>query len=195
MKKSFRAFFFAALTAVSFHCAAGDIAYKADDNGNVVYTLMLEGLPHSASDVYWAAKKYLESAYKHTKYKITYDSAEDGIVVGTGSFQQFYQGGNVVKVITFNVDFQLRVDAKDNRARLQLIAKDYTMSTLNDLGSNEKANVSIVTVAPIADNKDNKKLYKNAFEAMSEIAAKAMNEAAESIKSFTPSVRVSKEEW
>ena len=195
MKKSFRAFFFAALTAVSLQCAAGEMTYKADDNGNVIYTLMLEELPHSASDVYGAAKKYFDSAYKHTKYKITYDSAEDGIVIGTGSFQQFFQGGNVVKVITFNVDFQLRVDAKDNRARLQLIAKDYILSTLNDLSANEKTSVSIVTVAPIAENKDNKKLYKNAFDAMSELVAKTMNEAAESIRSYTPSVRVSKEDW
>lgn len=172
-----------------------EIEYKSDDKGNVVFTTTLENLPHSKEDVYKAAKKYFETAYKNTKYKISYESEDDGIIIGTGSFQQFFQGGNAIKVMTFNVDFQLRVDAKDNRARLQVIAKDYEIATIRDLGSNEKANISIVTVSPFTDNKEDKKTYKKAFEILAELVEKTLNETSESIKSYTPTADIKSEDW
>lgn len=174
---------------------SSEIEYKTKDDGNVVFTMTLENLPHSKGDIYKAAKKYFETAYKNTKYKITYESEGDGIIVGTGSFQQFYQGGNAIKVMTFNVDFQLRVDAKDNRARLQVIAKDYEIATISDLGGNEKANICISSVSPLTDNKDNKKTYKKAFENLTELVEKTLIETSESIKSYSPIENIKSEDW
>lgn len=195
MARFLRAVLGAVLLFNGYLCFAQEVEYKPDDNGNLVYTLMLENLPHSKSDVFKAAKNYLETAYKNTKYKISYESEDNGIIVGAGSFQQFYQGGNAITVMTFNVDFQLRVDAKDNRARLQIIAKDYSVATINDLGKNEKANVSIITVAPFTDSKSSKKTYKKAFETLTGIVEKTLNEASESIKSYTPTGNITSEEW
>lgn len=187
---------FALLFSCFNTCFGSEIEYKQDDNGNVVYTLILENLPHSKKDVYKAAKKYFETAYKNTKYNISYESEKDGIIVGTGSFQQYFQGGNAIKVMTFNVDFQLRVDAKDNRARLQLIAKDYSVATISDIGSNEKTNVTITTVAPFSENKDNKKTYNKAFESLTEITEKTLKEASEYIQSYSASLdNVKVESW
>lgn len=174
---------------------SNEIEYKTDDKGNVVFTMTLDNLPHSKEDVYKAAKKYFETAYKNTRYTISYESEGDGIIVGTGSFQQFFQGGNAIKVMTFNVDFQLRVDAKDNRARLQIIAKDYEVATISDIGSNEKSKISISTVSPFTDNKDQKKTYKKAFETLTELVEKTLKETSESIKSYSPPVEIMSEDW
>lgn len=195
MSNSFKLFIISVLLFNINLCYSNEIEYKTDDKGNVVYTMTLENLPHSKGDVYKAAKNYFETAYKNTKYKISYESEGDGIIVGTGSFQQFFQGGNAIKVMTFNVDFQLRVDAKDNRARLQIIAKDYQVATISDLGSDDKATISISSVSPFTDNKDNKKTYKKAFETLTELVEKTLKESSESIKSYSPTGNITTEDW
>lgn len=195
MKSTFKILISTVLLISSNLCFGNDINYRTDDRGNIVYTLTLENLPHSTEDIYDAAKKYLQTAYKNTKYKISYESEDNGVIIGSGSFQQFFQGGNAIKVMTFNVDFQLRIDAKDNRARLQIIAKDYSVATISDIGNNEKVNVDIVSVAPFTDNKDNKKTYKKAFETLTEIVEKTLYEASESIRSYSPMSEIKSEDW
>ena len=171
------------------------IEYKPDENGDIVYTLTLEDLPFSKEDGFKAAKKYFETAYKNTKYKITYESETDGIILGEGSFQQFFQGGNAIKVMTFNVDFKLRADAKDNRTRLQIIAKNYEVATISDLGGNEKNIISITSVSPFTSNKNNKKTFTKAFETLTSLVDKVLNEASESIKSYSPTGNIKSEDW
>lgn len=167
--------------------------YTIDPKGNVVFTKTIEGLSLDQEQVYNAALKYLQEAYKDTNYKISISNKEKGIVVGEGSFLAFHQSSNLVKTYTFNIDFWVRVDAKDGRARVQFIAKQYKVTSLSDIGDEKVENVNISEVAPFADHDHSRRYYK-AYDDLKPMVDKTLNAVSEAIKS-TPALMLEDENW
>lgn len=168
--------------------------YIVDKNGNVVFSVIHENLSVSKDQIYEAALKYLQEAYKDTRYEISYNNKDKGIVVGSGEFIAFYESSNLISSQTFNVNFFVRVDVKDGRVRIQFIAKQYKVTSLNDVKSDEVEDVDIASVAPIADNKTNKKNYIKAFDALEQLVFKTLNNVMEAIKAAQAPV-VDGDEW
>lgn len=169
--------------------------YSLDDNGNVVFTVVLENLQLKKEEIHEAALKYLQNAYKDTRYEISLNNKEKGILVGNGSFLAFYESSNLIKTSTYNVDFLVRIDSKDSRARLQFIAKQYSITSLSDLKDNEKQNIDICTVAPLAENKENKKDFSKAFEKFKQLVDKTLKIIKEEIESTPAQMELIEEEW
>ena len=75
--------FFCSIIAILFSLVA--IAqikgqdYTVDKSGNVVVAKIVEGLALQRDDIYLAALKYLENAYKDTKYKIVINSKDNSL--------------------------------------------------------------------------------------------------------------------
>lgn len=147
--------------------------YRIDDTGNLVFCTVLENLPLSQSDIYMVSCDYLRNAYRDTRYKIVEDLAEKGRVIGAGVFESFFQSNSLTKGVIFNAPFHLRIDAKDGRARIQLIARNYNQVVLNDFGGKEKVEVPISTAQPFSEQ-NNQKIYRNAFESLHEKAHKTI---------------------
>mgnify|MGYP003449925821 FL=1 len=173
---------------------AAEQNYTVDNKGNVVFSVIHENLPVGKEQIHEAALKYLQEAYKDTRYEITYNDREKGIVVGNGIFSAFYESSNLISTKTFNVNFFVRVDAKDGRARIQFIAKQYKVTSLSDVKSNENEDVNIALVAPVADNNTNKKNYTKAFENLKKLVAKTLDNVSEAIKAAQAPI-VDGEEW
>ncbi|MBD5334708.1 MAG: DUF4468 domain-containing protein [Bacteroides sp.] len=161
--------------------------HVVDAQRNVVFSLVMEDLPLSSSDILSAANDYLNNAYKDTKYNISAYNPEAGFIIGEGIFNSFFQHNNLVKASIFNAPFQLRIDAKDNRARVQFIARNYEVVELSDM-SDKKKNLVLISEA------ENSKMYKNAFKQLEELAGKTIAQMSEAIKAQRPQP-VASDEW
>lgn len=161
----------------------------------MVFAYVVENLPLTKQEIFNAAHSYLLNAYKETKYNITEKEPEKGTVCGSGSYVGVYENNSVTSGKIFDADFQLRVSAQDSRARVQIIVRNYKMVTVRDFGSNSREEVLISSMAPIADNKDQHKVFKKAFVNLQERAQKTINLMTEALKSTQPSSDSDDSNW
>lgn len=186
------AFFLATACCIATSAADFDHQVKTDDKGNTVFTMVVDQLPLNESEVYDTALKYLQSEYKTARYKDIEQYREKGITVGKSNLNSFYTDNGLTKSEVFSADFYLRIDSKDNKARVQVIFTKYKILKLSDTSNREENEVLISSVAPFADAKDNKR-YKKAFEKMQEYVSEIMNSVSQKLKSATPTP--ASEEW
>ena len=184
--------FFCSIIAILFSLVA--IAqikgqdYTVDKSGNVVVYKIVEGLALQRDDIYLAALKYLENAYKDTKYKIVINSKENGVVAGEGEYLQFHEDNFFPYSYFLNAPFTLRVDTKDGRAKLSIILRYYTGKRSN---INESIDIhdQVSAFQPVnEDESEHRKLYTKAFQKLYEKISKTLNEVETVLKSTRSSL-------
>ena len=184
--------FFCSIIAILFSLVA--IAqikgqdYTVDKSGNVVVSKIVEGLALQRDDIYLAALKYLENAYKDTKYKIVINSKENGVVAGEGEYLQFHEDNFFPDSYFLNAPFTLRVDTKDGRAKLSIILSYYTGKRSN---INESIDIhdQVSAFQPVnEDESEHRKLYTKAFQKLYEKISKTLNEVETVLKSTRSSL-------
>lgn len=184
--------FFCSIIAILFSLVA--IAqikgqdYTVDKSGNVVVYKIVEGLALQRDDSYLAALKYLENAYKDTKYKIVINSKENGVVAGEGEYLQFHEDNFFPYSYFLNAPFTLRVDTKDGRAKLSIILSYYTGKRSN---INESIDIhdQVSAFQPVnEDESEHRKLYTKAFQKLYEKISKTLNEVETVLKSTRSSL-------
>lgn len=184
--------FFCSIIAILFSLVA--IAqikgqdYAVDKSGNVVVSKIVEGLALQRDDIYLAALKYLENAYKDTKYKIVINSKENGVVAGEGEYLQFHEDNFFPYSYFLNAPFTLRVDTKDGRAKLSIILSYYTGKRSN---INESIDIhdQVSAFQPVnEDENEHRKLYTKAFQKLYEKISKTLNEVETVLKSTRSSL-------
>lgn len=184
--------FFCSIIAILFSLVA--IAqikgqdYTVDKSGNVVVAKIVEGLALQRDDIYLAALKYLENAYKDTKYKIVINSKENGVVAGEGEYLQFHEDNFFPYSYFLNAPFTLRVDTKDGRAKLSIILSYYTgkRSNINESIDIHDQVSAFQTVNE--DESEHRKLYTKAFQKLYEKISKTLNEVETVLKSTRSSL-------
>ena len=184
--------FFCSIIAILFSLVA--IAqikgqdYTVDKSGNVVVSKIVEGLALQRDDIYLAALKYLENAYKDTKYKIVINSKENGVVAGEGEYLQFHEDNFFPYSYFLNAPFTLRVDTKDGRSKLSIILSYYTGKRSN---INESIDIhdQVSAFQPVnEDESEHRKLYTKAFQKLYEKISKTLNEVETVLKSTRSSL-------
>ena len=184
--------FFCSIIAILFSLVA--IAqikgqdYTVDKSGNVVVSKIVEGLALQRDDIYLAALKYLENAYKDTKYKIVINAKENGVVAGEGEYLQFHEDNFFPYSYFLNAPFTLRVDTKDGRAKLSIILSYYTGKRSN---INESIDIhdQVSAFQPVnEDESEHRKLYTKAFQKLYEKISKTLNEVETVLKSTRSSL-------
>ena len=184
--------FFCSIIAILFSLVA--IAqikgqdYTVDKSGNVVVSKIVEGLALQRDDIYLAALKYLENAYKDTKYKIVINSKENGVVAGEGEYLQFHEDNFFPYSYFLNAPFTLRVDTKDGRAKMSIILSYYTGKRSN---INESIDIhdQVSAFQPVnEDESEHRKLYTKAFQKLYEKISKTLNEVETVLKSTRSSL-------
>lgn len=184
--------FFCSIIAILFSLVA--IAqikgqdYTVDKSGNVVVYKIVEGPALQRDDIYLAALKYLENAYKDTKYKIVINSKENGVVAGEGEYLQFHEDNFFPYSYFLNAPFTLRVDTKDGRAKLSIILSYYTGKRSN---INESIDIhdQVSAFQPVnEDESEHRKLYTKAFQKLYEKISKTLNEVETVLKSTRSSL-------
>lgn len=162
--------------------------YTVDKNGDVVVAKVVEGLALQRHEIYIAALKYLENAYKDTKYKIVINSPENGVVTGEGEYLQFHEDRIFPSSYFLNAPITLRVEAKDGRARISVILSYYTGKRSN-INTSEDIHDRISEFQPVNERQtERRKLYNAAFPVLFQKAQKTLNEVEEVLKSTRSSV-------
>jgi len=157
--------------------------YTVDANGDVIIAKIVEGLALQKHEIYLAALKYMEEAYKETKYKIVVNSPDNGVVTGEGEYLQFHEANYFPYSYFLNAPLLLRVDAKDGRAKISIILSYYTGKRSN---INETVDIHdrISEFQPIKeDEMERRKLYIKAFPVLFQKAQKTLKEVEEVLKS------------
>ena len=165
-----------------------DQEYVIDSDGNIVFTRIIEDMPMNKAELHEAAYQYISTAYRDTKYKVTKNSAEDGIVVGEGEFIHFHEANYYPSSYFLNAPIVLRADAKDGRIRLTVTLSHYT-GTRTNVNKREEIHDRISECPPISkiDKGEKlydrrKKLYEKAFVVLSEKVKKTLGEFEEALK-------------
>lgn len=188
--------FVISIVASTIHAETCEICdFKVDNTGNVVFTALIENLPLSQDDIYFAAHSYLRNAYKDTRYKIISDIQNQGHVCGEGIFSSFFESNSLSKGTIFNATIQLKIDAKDGRARVQIITRNYQQIILNDFGNKEIKDILISSTAPLTENKEKQKMYKNAFSTLHALIHKTMLSVKESLATTVKSSSGDDDNW
>lgn len=177
----------ALLMLTSLLTSAAPIEYKVNEAGDVVFTAFVENLPLKAADIHRAATEYLSEAYKEAKYDITECNNEKLIVVGKGKFNNFYNHNGILSSDLYSVHFNVRIDSKDNRARLQFIVRNYDIMNLSDIGNKNAESVLISKCSPVGRSLDSK-AHRKAFEALMDRAAQVLAAIKVGLQKATPSV-------
>ena len=188
MVRRFFFFFFAILFSLVAIAQIKGQDYTVDTSGIVVVSKIVEGLALQRDDIYLAALKYLENAYKDTKYKIVINSKENGVVAGEGEYLQFHEDNFFPYSYFLNAPFTLRVDTKDGRAKLSIILSYYTGKRSN---INESIDIhdQVSAFQPVnEDESEHRKLYTKAFQKLYEKISKTLNEVETVLKSTRSSL-------
>lgn len=168
---------------LSLNCRAevNSSDYSVDNDGNIVVSEIVEGINAKKADIYAMAKKYIANAYKETKYKIITDNEESGIIIGSGSYLNFHSQYIIPSTYYLCADFNLRVDAKDGRARISLYVKEYSGQRQN-INVTEELSDPIINYPPIKESATERdKLYTKAFPVLIERLKATLEEVEQSI--------------
>lgn len=165
---------------------------KTDEKGNTVFTVIVDGLPLTSDEVFETSLKYMHNEYKTARYSEIEHYGDKGIIVGKSTLNSFFTSNGLAKSEVFSADYYLRIDAKDNKARVQVIFTNYRVLKLSDSSNKEELEVNISSVAPFKDGKDNKR-YTKAYGKLQEYVAEVLNSVSQKLKSATPSPVV--DEW
>lgn len=157
--------------------------YKKLDNGSIVVDTIVENLSLAANDIYLVAKNYIENAYKDTKYKIVTDDRDKCSVAGQGSLENFFDYQLGFNQYFLNMEFTLRIDAKEGRTRVALLVDKYSGKCING-NSTKDVDDRISDFMPVNQNNMNKKImYTKAFPELMRRLHRIMRDAVGDIKS------------
>ena len=149
---------------------------------------IVDGLAIQKNEILSVALKYMEDAYKDTKYKIVINSLENGVVAGEGEYLQFHEDRIFPSSYFLNAPITLRVDAKDGRARISVILSYYTGKRTN-INTSEDIRDRISEYQPVNESQtERRKLYNAAFPVLFQKAQKTLKEVEEVLKSTRSSI-------
>lgn len=162
--------------------------YVVEKNGDIMISQIVDGLAIQKNEILSVALKYMEDAYKDTKYKIVINSLENGVVAGEGEYLQFHEDRIFPSSYFLNAPITLRVDAKDGRARISVILSYYTGKRTN-INTSEDIRDRISEYQPVNESQtERRKLYNAAFPVLFQKAQKTLKEVEEVLKSTRSSI-------
>lgn len=162
--------------------------YVVEKNGDIMISQIVEGLAIQKNEILSVALKYMEDAYKDTKYKIVINSLENGVVAGEGEYLQFHEDRIFPSSYFLNAPITLRVDAKEGRARISVILSYYTGKRTN-INTSEDIRDRISEYQPVNESQtERRKLYNAAFPVLFQKAQKTLKEVEEVLKSTRSSI-------
>lgn len=177
-------FFLFLLSSVNAKAQVEDgIEYKVNEAKQIVVQSLIDGLSLSKADIYNVAVDYMNNAYDPTKFIISTSDADHGTVVSDGTLVNFFDYQLGFNQYYLDMNFKLRVDAKDSRARISVIADTYSGKCID---GNKTAQVAdkIAEFQPVCKSNDNKRaMYTKAFPTMLKNFKKIIEELSEKLKS------------
>lgn len=157
--------------------------YRLTVDKIVLVDTIVNGLSASNNDIYNLGKSYIEKSYKKLCYKLVDENIENFSVVGNGCLLHFFDYQLGFNHYYLNADITLRIDAKDGRVRVSLLADKYSGECING-NRTERVNDKIAEFYPVnIENKDKKRMYEPAFSILLSIMNDIKREVIDYIQS------------
>jgi len=151
------------LTAYVYGSDSHGTTVSIDENNDLVFVKIIDNLNMSKDDIYKRAFSYFVYKYKDAKSVIQQQDKEAGIIIGKGYFGDFHcsiekykmMGVDLTTYDYYNANHLLRIDIKDNRARLILTITNYevrrSVSGTSFLAGTTSMNPNITNTKKIVD--------------------------------------------
>lgn len=155
------------LTAYVYGSNSQGTTVSIDENNDLVFVKIIDNLNMSKDDIYKRAFSYFVYKYKDAKSVIQQQDKEAGIIIGKGYFGDFHcsvekykmMGVDLITYDYYNANHLLRIDIKDNRARLILTISNYEvrrsvsasslLAGTSSMNPNNSISKKIVNCSPI----------------------------------------------
>lgn len=124
------------LTQFAYGLNSNGATVSIDENNDLVFTKVVDNLNITKEDIYNRAFTYFVYKYKDANSVIQQQDKEAGIIIGKGYFKDFNCSVGTYKMMGvelttydyYSANHILRIDIKDNRARLILTISNYEFS-------------------------------------------------------------------
>lgn len=118
------------------------------DGDNIVVSRVVENINASKDEIYLRAKNYFVSTYSDSRKVIKIDDKEQGVIVGEGYYNTFWKCYRLMEDLIWSASHTIRVDVKDNRARIICSVKTIDLDTKYNDGDISSSSYYIVEKAP-----------------------------------------------
>jgi len=130
--------------------------WKQAENGDLTYQSIVEVPGENKDELFLRATNFFIYKYKDiNKGVLQTQDKEQGLVVAKAFWPEFYEcyGGFWAENISYGAYFVLRVDLKDERARVTLTIQEYTFTVFS---GKQSSVVPISAMYPLNTEKDKK---------------------------------------
>ncbi|AUP77446.1 DUF4468 domain-containing protein [Flavivirga eckloniae] len=136
--------------------------WKLDDNNNVTYTKIIEGINLSKDEIYTRALAYFTYNYGDGDSVVQVQDKEKGTIVAKGLYEKAHVGISLVTYI-FDTWHVLRIDIKENRARILLSLTNYNYTVSGGSTPDVKNTIPISSNYPVTQKGHTKNQFAQAF--------------------------------
>ena len=167
-----------------------DGQWQPDENGYVTYQKIVDVPDASMSELYAKAESYFAYHYKDANSVIQARNPESGLVVGKGIFPDVHTGQNMI-TIRVSTRHILKIECKDNRARVTLSLTDYIQRRSGG-GSSSTFEYPLNDRFPLTDKDSEKNVMGKAFYKSHLVAQQTLAAVEEYLKKET---KASNSDW
>jgi hypothetical protein len=191
---------------ISSHCIVGQSmktqewlksiegTYSIDENNTITYVKVIELDSLSKDEIYKQAKSYFIYNYHDAKSVLQEDNSEDGRLIGKGIFSSVYNGTVFLVSVSFDVSHILRIDIKENKARLVLTLLMYN-TTWSSTDGTDYNDYNITETYPFNEKAMFKTLFGKAFYATHNYAQAKLIEVEKALRYGNTSQSIEKDNW
>lgn len=135
--------------------------WTLDDNNNITYTNIIEGINLSKDEIYTRALAYFTYNYGDGDSVVQVQDKEQGTIIGKGLYANTHIGSTIINYY-FDTWHILRIDIKDNRVRILLSLTNYNYKITGG-GPPSQSLVPLNTSYPINEDGHTKNQFGMAF--------------------------------
>ncbi|GAB3221106.1 DUF4468 domain-containing protein [Algoriphagus aestuariicola] len=136
--------------------------YEIDNTGNLSYVAVIEDINLTKEEIYNRALSYFIHTYNDANSVIQDKNEENGTIIGKGIFPNVHTGSGLV-TRSFSVIHILRIDVKDNRARVIITLTNYDVKSYDLDGNMYPSNYPISGSYPFNPKGGEKNFHGQAF--------------------------------
>lgn len=177
--------------------------YQVDDDFGYSYVRVLEDLNATKEEIHARALSFfpylVEGTYDARKI-IQHESAEEGVILAKVAFNKLAAHVNLAHFYMVSATPIIRIDIKDNRARVIISLKNWTVFHRNSGGifvTEQQDEIPTTNVSPFILNKKKKinTMYNEAFIKVHNTVMQIFEKFEKSVREGNTGSKESKDDW
>lgn len=177
--------------------------YQLDDDFGYSYVRVFENLNATKEEIHAKALSffpYLVVGTYDARKIIQHESVEEGVIIAKVAYNELAAHVNLAHFYMVSATPIIRIDIKDNRARLIISLKKWTVYHKNSSGvfvTEQQDEIPTTNVSPFKLDKKKKinTMYNNAFIKTHNTVMQTIDKFEKSIREGNTGIKESKDDW